>query len=86
MVVDSGAKTIKLGATIAPFELKPGEDIALRIFIDRRIVEVFANDRQAIFKQHAYEPGETGVGLFCEGGPMEVKEIKAWKMAASNPW
>jgi sucrose-6-phosphate hydrolase SacC (GH32 family) len=86
LVVDPAAKTLQLGATTAPFELRPGEDLQLRIFIDRRIVEVFANDRQAIFKQHAYETDETGVCLFSEGGPMEVPEIKAWKMAASNPW
>jgi sucrose-6-phosphate hydrolase SacC (GH32 family) len=86
LVVDSGARTIQLGATTAPFALSPGEDLQLRIFIDRRIIEVFANDRQAIFKQHAYEPDEIGVCLFNEGGLMDVKEIKAWRMAASNPW
>jgi sucrose-6-phosphate hydrolase SacC (GH32 family) len=86
LVVDPGARTIQLGATIAPFDLRPQEDIQVRIFIDRRIVEVFANDRQAIFKQHAYELDESGVCLFSEGGNMEVKEIKAWRMAASNPW
>jgi beta-fructofuranosidase len=86
LIVDPAAKTIQLGATTAPFELKPQEDLTLRIFIDRRIVEVFANERQALFKQHAYKPDETGVCLFSEGGQMEVKEIKAWKMDASNPW
>jgi sucrose-6-phosphate hydrolase SacC (GH32 family) len=86
LVVDPGARTIRLGSTTAPFELRPREELQLRIFIDRRIVEVFANDRQAIFKQHAYEPDETGVCLFSEGGHMDVKEIKAWRMAASNPW
>src|SRR5262245_29766732 len=53
-----------------------------RVRLCRRIVEVFANDRQAILKQHAYEPDETGVCLFSEGGKLEVKEIKAWRMAA----
>jgi sucrose-6-phosphate hydrolase SacC (GH32 family) len=86
LVVDPGARTIQLGATTAPFDLRPREDLQVRIFIDRRIIEVFANDRQAIFKQHAYEPGEAGVCLFSEGGNMGVDEIKAWRMAASNPW
>jgi hypothetical protein len=26
------------------------------------------------------------VCLFSEGGKMEVRELKAWTMAASNPW
>jgi len=86
VVVEPGSKTIKLGATTAPFELTPGEDIQLRIFVDRRIIEVFANDRQAVFKQHAYEPEEVGVCLFSEGGRMQVKEVKGWMMQPSNPW
>jgi beta-fructofuranosidase len=86
LVVEPGAKTIKLGSTIAPFELKRGEDIQLRVFVDRSIVEVFVNDRQAVVKQHAYAPGDVGVCLFSEGGKMEVRELKAWTMAASNPW
>lgn len=86
LVVEPGAKSIKLGSTIAPFELKRGEDIQLRIFVDRSIVEVFVNDRQAVVKQHAYAPGDVGVCLFSEGGKMEVRELKAWTMAASNPW
>jgi len=86
VVVEPGSKTIRLGATTAPLELAGDEDIQLRIFVDRRIVEVFANDRQAVFKQHAHEPEEVGVSLFSEGGPMQVKEIKGWMMQASNPW
>jgi sucrose-6-phosphate hydrolase SacC (GH32 family) len=86
LVVEPGAKSIKLGSTTAPFELKRGEDIQLRIFVDRSIVEVFVNDRQAVVKQHDYAPGDVGVCLFSEGGKMEVRELKAWTMAASNPW
>jgi sucrose-6-phosphate hydrolase SacC (GH32 family) len=86
LVVEPGAKSIKLGSTTAPFELKRGEDIQLRIFVDRSIVEVFVNDRQAVVKQHAYAPGDVGVCLFSEGGKMKVRELKAWTMAASNPW
>jgi hypothetical protein len=49
-------------------------------------VKVLANNRQAIFKQHSYEPNETGICPFSEGGNMGAKEVKAWRMAASNPW
>jgi beta-fructofuranosidase len=77
---------VTLGETAAPFALKAGEDAHLRVFVDRRIVEVFINDRQALFKQHAYAPDDTGLCLFSEGAPTEVPEVKAWKMAPSNPW
>ena len=32
----------------APLELKKGEPLTLRVFVDKSIVEVYANDRQAI--------------------------------------
>jgi len=86
LVVEPESKSLKLGSTTAPFELQPGEDIQLRIFVDRSIVEVFANDRQAVVKQHAYAPGNVGVCLFGDGGSMKVREVKAWQMAASNPY
>lgn len=86
LIIEPAKKTLQLGTTTAPFELKPGEDIHLRIFVDRRTVEIFANDRQSIVKQHDYEPGDTAVCLFCEEGTMEVKDVRGWKMAASNPW
>ena len=54
--------------------------------MDRRIVDVCVTDRQAMVKQHAYAPGDVGVCLFSEGGKMKVRELKAWTMAASNPW
>ncbi|MHC4338372.1 MAG: GH32 C-terminal domain-containing protein [Planctomycetota bacterium] len=35
----------------APFELKKGEPLRLRVFLDKPMLEVFANDRQAIAQQ-----------------------------------
>lgn len=85
VVVDTRAKTLQVGKSIAPLELKAGEEIQLRIFIDRSVVEVFANDRQAVVWQHVYEAGDTGVCLFSEGGAMEVSEVKSWQMSSSLP-
>ena len=47
MAVMPESKTLRVGNAHAPFELKDGEDLTLRIFIDKNLVEVFANDRQA---------------------------------------
>ncbi|MBT3192078.1 MAG: hypothetical protein HN341_05945 [Verrucomicrobia bacterium] len=47
------------------------------------VVEVFANDRQAVVWQHVYEAGDVGVCLFCEGGGMEVPEVMAWQMKST---
>lgn len=52
----------------SPFELKNDEPLILRIFVDRSIVEVFANDRQAIARMVNPTLGGSGVSLFSEGG------------------
>lgn len=85
VVVDPGGKRLQVGSAVAPLELGDAEDIQLRIFIDRSVIEVFANDRQAVVWQHPYKPGELGVCLFSEGGVMEVSEVTSWQMKAASP-
>jgi beta-fructofuranosidase len=85
VVVDPTAKVLQVGVARAPLELKKEEEIQLRIFIDRSVVEVFANDRQAVAWQHVYDVGDVGVCLFSEGGAMEVPQLKAWDMKAALP-
>jgi beta-fructofuranosidase len=85
VVVDPGAKVLQVGVARAPLELNKEEEIQLRIFIDRSVVEVFANDRQAVAWQHVYDVGDVGVCLFSEGGAMEVPQLKAWDMKAALP-
>ncbi len=74
------SKTLQVGTVNAPFELKPGEDLTLRIFLDKNLVEVFANGRQAAVTAGQYAPGNLGIGLFCKGADVAVKEIRSWKM------
>jgi len=69
-----------VGKVNAPFELKPGETLALRVFIDKNLVEVFANERQAAVTAGTYVPENLGVNLFSKGGNAVVKNISAWKM------
>ena len=71
----------------APFELKDGEPLKLRVFVDKSIVEVYANDRQAICRR--VYPGRTdslGVALFATGGKATFSSVKAWEMMPSNPY
>jgi len=71
----------------APFEMGPGGTFTLRIFVDRSIIEVFADDRQCV-TQRIYPSREDalGVTLFCKGGSAKVLSLNAWDMAATNPW
>jgi beta-fructofuranosidase len=69
-----------LGNTKIPFELKAGEDLQLRIFLDKSFIEVFVNERQAALAPHKFAPENLGITLFSNEGSMQVKEVKGWKM------
>ena len=78
-----GPKSVEGG----PFELKPDESLKLRVFVDKSVVEVFANDRQAVMRRvYPTRNDSQGVVLFSRGGTTEVESIKTWDMAPSNPW
>lgn len=51
---------------------------AVRIFIDKCVIDVFANDRQAVTVWDDNEPGEVRVSLFSRGGNVTARDIKAW--------
>jgi sucrose-6-phosphate hydrolase SacC (GH32 family) len=63
-----------------PFALREGEDLTLRIFIDKSMVEVFVNDRQAAVAWHEYDPADLQVSLFSKGGDVRVNRVAAWDM------
>ncbi len=82
MSIVAGGKrnTLTVGPTKPPFALKEGEDLTLRVFIDKNLVEVFANDRQAVAFAHKHIRENPNIRLFAKGGDAVIKSIKAWKM------
>jgi sucrose-6-phosphate hydrolase SacC (GH32 family) len=80
VAVMADSKRLRVGNVHAPFELKNGEDLTLRVFIDKNLLEVFANDRQAAVAAQKYVPENLGISIFSRGGDVVVKEIKGWKM------
>jgi beta-fructofuranosidase len=60
--------------------LEQEEPLELRIFLDKSLVEVFANDRQAALAPHRYAAGNVGICLFSRGGDLHVREVTGWKM------
>ena len=71
----------------APFTLAPGEPLTLRVFLDRSILEVFANRRQCLTQRiYPTRADSLGVALFATGGDATVTSLRAWDMAPSNPW
>jgi sucrose-6-phosphate hydrolase SacC (GH32 family) len=76
----AGSRTLSVGYINPPFELKEKEDLTLRIFIDKSMIEVFANDRQAAVAWHEYLPENLNVSLFSKGGDLTVKKVTGWKI------
>jgi sucrose-6-phosphate hydrolase SacC (GH32 family) len=83
ITLNAANKTLAIGKIAAPFDLKPGETLKLRLFLDKGMVEVFANERQAIVSMQQHQPQDVGISLFANGGDIMVKEIKAWQMNSS---
>ena len=102
LVLDSTASG-KLGRKVlesAPLQLSEGEQLELDIFIDNSVIEVFANDRQAITRRVYPERLDSDqVRLFCNGGPRTgdprtgdprnggeatFSKIESWEMMPSN--
>ena len=74
-------KVLRVGGVNAPFELQKGENLTLRIFVDKNFVEVFANERQAaVTAAKKYDPAKVFARVFAEGGDLKVGSVKAWKM------
>jgi beta-fructofuranosidase len=73
-------KAEKSGHT-TPFALANGEALRLRVFVDRSVVEVFANERACLTcRIYPSRADSLGVALSAEGGTAVVKSLDAWRM------
>ncbi len=71
----------------APLRLSGGEPLTLRVFVDKSVVEVYANDRQAICRRvYPGRDDSLGTVLFATGGRAKCSSVKAWEMMPSNPY
>jgi beta-fructofuranosidase len=78
-----GSKLIEGG----PLALKRGEHLKLRVFVDKSIIEVYANDRQGVTRQIFPTLSDSvNVSLFANGGSAKVRLMQAWEMMPSNPY
>lgn len=78
---------LRVGTTEAPFsvaDLPEDEDVELRIFIDKYLVEVFVNSRQAVLAAHMDYAGKTGLDAFTVGAPTTIKRLELWKLKPTN--
>ena len=83
----SSLKAGPAGIEAGPLQLQPGEALQLRVFIDKSVVEVFANGRQAVMRRIYPSRGDsTGVALFSEGGRVDASPVEVWDISPSNPY
>ena len=76
------SKTLLLDTLKVPLELPPNENLQLRIFVDKALIEVFANDRQAALAV-CTAPQGTSVALWSEGGDAAAEGVQGWKMKSA---
>jgi len=69
----------------AQLELEDGETIKLRVFIDKSVVEVFANEKQYVAARvYPSREESVGVSLRSQGGDGRLISFDAWQM--KNTW
>jgi len=70
---------------VAPLELGAGEPLRLRVFLDRSIIEVYANGRQCVTQRiYPSRPDSVQIRAFCRGGQASVRSVEAWNMAPAG--
>jgi beta-fructofuranosidase len=79
IAVDTLAGTLTVGDTEAPF-VCDADSVTLRVFVDKGMVEVFADDRQAMIATHDYRPESTHVGLFADD--RLTVDLAAWRLTS----
>lgn len=65
----------------APLVLPEGETLKLRIFLDRSVVEVFANGHVCVTSRiYPSRNDSIGLDLFARGGTAKLKSLEVWEM------
>ena len=69
----------------APFTLGADEAVTLRIFLDRSVLEVYANERQCMTQRvHPMRADSDRIVFFTRGGELVVKSVCAWDMGPAH--
>ena len=84
---NSGPEKSPKAIESAPLSLSKREKLTLRVFVDKSVIEVFANSKQAIARRIFPDKADsTGVNVFAKGSDVKVTAFKSWQIAPSNPY
>ncbi|MCY4021793.1 MAG: glycoside hydrolase family 32 protein [Chloroflexi bacterium] len=78
---------LRVGSTEAPFsasELDEGEELVLRIFLDKYLVEVFVNDRQAVASAYTDYQSVSYLRPYSFHESTIFRKVEIWRLRASN--
>lgn len=87
VTVKPSTGTLRLGTAEAPFAVKDlpeGEDVELRFFVDKYLVEVFVNDRQAMVAAHMDWQSSRGLEFYTYGEDTTVHTMEIWELRPTN--
>lgn len=69
------------GPETGSFIMKPDENLKLRIFIDKSVVEVFVNGKQCVAARvYPSREDAVGVSIRSQGKDSELKSLESWQM------
>ena len=78
---------LRVGSTEAPFsvgELDEGEDLVLHIFVDKYLVEVFVNDRQAVANAYMDYLSASYLRPYSFHESTTLRKVEIWRLRATN--
>lgn len=63
-----------------------GETVRLHIFVDRSVIEVFADNGRVCLAESVYptRPDSLGIGLFAHGGRARLRSMEVWELDGST--
>ncbi len=79
----SGAHGRRIRET-APFALRPGEQLTLDVFVDKSVVEVYANERQAICRRIYPTHPDKALSVCAASDGADFGTVQAWEMDPTN--
>ena len=75
------ARSLAAALTEPPFSLGNGESLRLHVFVDRSIVEVFANERSCLTSRvYPTRSDSIGVSMQAIGGSAMIESLDVWNL------
>ena len=79
------SKEVERDIRSGSLSLASGEPLFLHIFLDRSVIEVFANYRLCMSSRvYPSRRDSLGVGFFARGGNARIKKLDVWEMGSSS--